>query len=557
MTILLSCLPSAITVTLVYLIVKKLTSKTPIAITSSLVLLGSAVFLTQATVLEEYAIAVMLLTVGVYFLIENKLRTGFIFLGLATAIHIVVLVITGLIWIGYAYKWNFLRTRTGWKELINLGLIFFIFGVLPYSLILLLMYLDTPRLMAGGFDWYHINGYFFGIGKGIVGTISVFDFPHRLLSGLRILIVSLGFAIIPLVYFLKDLRSVKKPGSLSGMTKYLLLAPAGFGLWYYLTCFDPGTWTFMLFGFPLIVVMIGIGLSKLSSNQVKLVALSAVVLIVTNGFLLNANKLAHDEPFASTYYQEVWALPDGSAIVIGPGAFSMTTIYAMTEGKDIVPLVWQVVEYGFKGYQQYLSDTWGVQGNTIAQLAEDAQNDGREIYIAFHEPDEEVDCFEWTPIPGNKFVKKIVGFTGFEPEYLSAEGPIIEGEAPTASDYLPLLAILVVISAAILLRKRIKEIYGKLRNPWCTRALWVVYVALIGLSYYPVKALFIAQEPVVWVTKASLTMNVILLFMAWGASCPIIAKKLNKPVWFGYAIMTPVFLALIFFLSLFGLETRW
>lgn len=417
MTILLSCLPSAITVTMVYLIVKRLTDKPLIAIVSSLVLLGSAVFLTQATILEEYSITVMLLTVGVYFLIKEKLKTGFIFLGLATAIHIVVLVITGLIWMGYAYKWNSFRTRAGWKKLINLGLIFLVFGVLPYSLILVLMYLDTPRLMAGGFNWYHINGYFFGIGKGIVGTISVFDFPYRLLSGLRILIVSLGLAIIPLIYFLKDLRSVKKPESLSGMTKYLLLAPTGFGLWYYLTCFDPGTWTFMLFGFPFIAVMIGIGLSKLSLNQVKLVALSAVILIVTNGFLLNADKLAHDEPFASTYYQEVWALPDGSAIVQGPGAFSMTTIYAMSEGKDVVPLVWGVVEYGFRDYQQYLSDQWGIQGGTIKDLAMDAHSDGREIYIAFYKESKEVKCFILSEVPGNKFVRKIIGFTDYVPSY--------------------------------------------------------------------------------------------------------------------------------------------
>ena len=80
---------------------------------------------------------------------------------------------------------------------------------------------------------------------------------------------------------------------------------------------------------------------------------------------------------------------------------------------------------------------------------------------------------------------------------------------------------------------------------------------LLGISYQPVKLLFITQEPTIWITKSNLTVNMILLFMAWGASCPIIAKKLNKPVWVGYAIMGPVLIALVFFMRLFGMETRW
>ena len=67
MTMILSCLPSAITVTLVYLIVRHLTNKESIAITSAMVLAASAIFMSQSTILEEYALAVMLLTLGYYF----------------------------------------------------------------------------------------------------------------------------------------------------------------------------------------------------------------------------------------------------------------------------------------------------------------------------------------------------------------------------------------------------------------------------------------------------------------------------------------------------------
>ena len=88
----------------------------------------------------------------------------------------------------------------------------------------------------------------------------------------------------------------------------------------------------------------------------------------------------------------------------------------------------------------------------------------------------------------------------------------------------------------------------------------VVYIttAVVGvLSYLPVKTLFITQEASPLVTESTLTVNMLLLFMAWGASCPIISKKLGKPRYWGYIMLTPVLLILVFFMSLFGAQPRW
>lgn len=433
LTILLSCLPSAITVTLVYLITKHLISqksriktvikatngiynhtvyrlKTPqssliIPIITSLVLLASTLFLTQSTVLEEYALSTMLLTFGLYYLIKDRIYTGFIFLGLATLVHITILPIAFIIWFIYLYKWASTKSQ-GWK-LIKLGITYTIFGILPYAFILLLMYLPTPRIYAGTLNWTEINQYFLGAAHNIVGTISVFDFPGRLSTFIRIIVVSLGLAVIPLFYFFTKPRNPSLP---------ILLAPLVFSIWYYLTCLDPSTWTFLIFGFPSLAIMVGIGLSKLKPAHLKLnlglITTSCLVLLLTNGVLLNANSLAKEQPWATNYLEELNSLENGSAVVVAPGPFSMALVYKITEGKNLIPIISGYTNQGFDSYLDYLKDEWGLTGNTTTEIAENAMNQGKTVYIAYQNPEqmEELKWFNYSEMYGYKFVKIVTGF---------------------------------------------------------------------------------------------------------------------------------------------------
>ena len=88
-----SCLASAATVSAVYLITLKLTSKQSLAIVSSLILLGAVVFTSQAVVLSEYPLPVMFTTLAfLFYLHDHRLPTA-IMLGLGSACHVMVMVI--------------------------------------------------------------------------------------------------------------------------------------------------------------------------------------------------------------------------------------------------------------------------------------------------------------------------------------------------------------------------------------------------------------------------------------------------------------------------------
>ena len=102
-TILLSVIPSAVTVALVYLIVTKLVNNKVIATTAALVLMGSAVFLTQSTILEEYALTTMLLTLSFWTYINSRRYLTALCWGLAVAIHVFVL---GAIFFWLIVEWR-------------------------------------------------------------------------------------------------------------------------------------------------------------------------------------------------------------------------------------------------------------------------------------------------------------------------------------------------------------------------------------------------------------------------------------------------------------------
>jgi len=303
-TVLLSCLPSAITVMMVYLIVCKLTNRVWCALTSSLVLLGCGVFLSQSTVLEEYALAIMFLTLAYFFYIQDKRKLTTLCLGLGVAVHIFVLPI--------AIFWLILECKQ-WKLWIVPAVIFVTIGITSYSLVPILMRLEGNLTITNlWLYWTSETG-------AVMGTLSVFDVPARILSVTSILLMSFGLALIPL-YF-----GLKKPYDTKRLTLIMVVC-----LWYCLTSLDPASWTFLNFGIPSAAVLIGIGLSRLTIRHTCVVVASALALVCVNGVFLNANTLTRQSPIATTYYNELVSLPDESVIAC-TGAYAFGVLYVMSE----------------------------------------------------------------------------------------------------------------------------------------------------------------------------------------------------------------------------------
>jgi len=368
-TILLSCLPSAITIMLVYLIVLKLTDKLWCAVASSSVLLGAGMFLMQSTILEEYASAVCFVTLAFYFYVNGKRKLTALALGLGTAIHALVVPIA-LMWFVFAFREG--RWRLWSKPLLT----YIIAGLLPYSLILILMYLDTPRLLAGGLTLQSMNEYFLGTGRAIIGTLSIFEVPNRLLAVAEILLMSLGLAWIALWY------GFKKPYNTA---KLMLVSTIVFMLWMHVTNMDPFTWTFLCFALPSATIICGLGLSQLRLKHTYVVSAGALVLVLINSVFLNANVLAQERPYATVYQQELMSLSDGSAIVMTAGAWSLGLFYVMSEHpeKNLIPIVFP---YGalddFPDYEVYMKEKFGLEGSNTLELTQDALDKGIDVYYA-------------------------------------------------------------------------------------------------------------------------------------------------------------------------------
>ena len=374
MTILLSVIPSVITVVFVYLITVKISGKKILGITASVVLLGSAVFLSQSTILEEYALAVMFVTLAYWFYLKDKKVLTALMLGLGTAVHIVPLAIAGL--------WMLLHLKQ-LKSWIKPIIVYIISGILPYLFILWLLAGNGFPFFGGyGLSLSSLSSYLSG--SGVFGTLSIFKFPDRIVDFTAIMLMSFGLAIVPAVAFFK-----KRPWE---MWQKLIFIVIFFSLWYYLTCLDPTAWTFISYASPFIAITAALGIAKLNKfGLTQLVIVGAIALMLVNSFALNATLLNKNEPLAVNYYKQVMQLPDDSVLLLNRGgAESMAIIYAISNGKDIIPIFFNNADCADndrdKNFAKWLQDKHGLKGLTTQELAASALMQDKEVFIVDNYP---------------------------------------------------------------------------------------------------------------------------------------------------------------------------
>ena len=366
MTILLSCLPGAVTVGLVCNIARRLTGRADLGVIAGGVLLGATIYLTQTTILEEYSIAIMFVVLGYWFYLRGQRKWTAVALALGTGVHIVVAPILAL--------WLIVEYREWRKWLVPLGL-YALLTAGSYSLILVLMAMESPPLLAGYLNFDSILQYFTGTAGAVIGTGSIFDFPQRLALATGMLVVSLGLCIIPITYAL---------GRPMARTTTLMVTTVCFALWFHLTSLDPVSWTFMCFGVPFMAVLGALGMSKLRMKHVRAVAIGAVALIVINCALMNAGQIAQERPEAGEYYEVIQGLPNGSAVMIYQSRYSLGLFYAMAEGReDLAPIVAFTAETPekFADYLGWMEEEYGIKGNSTLEMLGSAYGQGRNTYV--------------------------------------------------------------------------------------------------------------------------------------------------------------------------------
>ncbi len=356
MTLLLSVVPAAITVTLVFLTVRQLTHKLHLALLATLCLLGAGVFLSQATVLEEYSIAIMFTVAGYYFYLQEKRLLTVIMLGLGTAVHIAVPMIC-LIWLA--------MDKTNFKKWLKVIPVYILTGGLPYLLIAYLFEHTQFAMIAGGsLSLSAINSY---LGAAfVVGTLSINAAPMRILTITAFILSNLGVLAIAAITAFKGKKE---------QWRKLLLASSIFVIWYFGTSLDPTTWTYLAYAMPMLVILGITELSKWHKKWRVFTFASAAMLVILNSGLLNANTLSKQYPVARQYEQAINEIPDNSAVVIYRGGWeALGFMKAITEGKQFIPLYLgsSNIEHDalYDDYKTWLNGKYSIEGNSCQEMTQ-------------------------------------------------------------------------------------------------------------------------------------------------------------------------------------------
>jgi hypothetical protein len=350
---------------------------------------------------EEYALASMFMTLAVWFKLRGNEKLVWLALGLASAVHFLLAVVS-FIWLIVDWK--------EWRRNLRALPIYIVSGILPYSYVLILMAMDTPKMSAGNLSIEGLTQYFQGPAGRITGAISVYEFPLRLKDAGALLLTAFGVGIVPLIVGLKKHFN----------HKWLIFSPVAFLFLFYLTSFDRYNWTFLTMCVPVVCITIGWGLSKMRRSHIAYITVGTVALLMANSCLMNSNMLTNQYPVARETMNDIMALPNGS-VVVGIPRFTSIAWYCATLGKDVVPLATGYTDNKskFDDYIVYLNEEFSLEGNNSFEMIVSAWEDGREVYLATGTGSDPVSkelkaCYN---LEGSGMVQKITGFTGLLPSF--------------------------------------------------------------------------------------------------------------------------------------------
>ena len=316
MTFWLSIIPASLAIVLIYLAVKSLTNSIGLARISALIMLGALVMTTQAIVIEEYSFVLLMFCAALYAYSRKRHNWAVAFLGLAGAVHIIAIPVAVIFFVAHYREWKY------W---IKKAPIYIVTGILPYGLILFMMYADTPQWIAGSLSIDSILAYMSS--TTVIGRISIIDAPLRLFLLACFLLVTFGLAIKPAFLLIKKDRSNPFYNA--------LFLTACFAIWLYATSRDFTTYTYLFYAVPCGAILAAVGLQRGYGNKVA-VGLIAIMMILVNGVVYDVARIDDKDPIATTLYNEAMSIPDGSYVITARGGFhTFGLMYVVSQGKDI------------------------------------------------------------------------------------------------------------------------------------------------------------------------------------------------------------------------------
>lgn len=288
------------------------------AIIASLTYGGSALAVSQSTIIETYALATMLSVWAYYMSLKKRWLFTSIILGIGLAVH------PGLT----AFCWIVLfvanKAMRSWKWVLITGsfLLFYLYiplvGMLGESLSM------WGNETASGFAGNNIGMMLF-----IAGALSLWDLPKRVLDTVGIIGISLGFGSMIVAWYYIKLRKIRNA------LLWLILLPAI----YVAGNLAPQVYVYLLPSVAYGAIVVGIGLSKLHINWAYATAIVAVGLLVFNANYFDIGRTLDPNLSAQKFYdEELPKIKDGEIYLGGGWTWAIVYLYNKEEGRNIIPI---------------------------------------------------------------------------------------------------------------------------------------------------------------------------------------------------------------------------
>jgi hypothetical protein len=320
---LISVLATTIACTYIYLSVRQLLKNNTKArlygIVAALVYGGSCLVITQSTIVETMPLAVMAGVIAYYYHLKGRYTVASIFCGIGLAVHpFLGFIVWAVLWVGSK------QIRSKKNTIITI--LFFLF----YLYIPIVKAVNPGATIMWGNDT--AEGFFagtYGMVSMLVGGLSIYDLPKRILDTMGIVGISFTIGMIPLVWYFIKRHTYKDK------LFWLILIPIGF----FMINLSAETFVYMIVSVAFGAIAIGVGLSKLHINWSYATGAILLIVMVVNfnmydiGRTLDPNLSAH-----KFYTEELPKIKDGEIYMGGGWTWAIVYLYNHENGTNIIPV---------------------------------------------------------------------------------------------------------------------------------------------------------------------------------------------------------------------------
>ncbi len=290
------------------------------AIVGVLIFGGSALVISQSTIVETYALVTMLMTGAYYFCIKERWNMCSLMLGLGLAVHL-------LAGIAILVMFIFKEELRYWQcYLIVTGCLLFYF-YLPLSAMIRPEQPDMWGNMTSG----DIGKDLYGTFNSLFGSLAIYDFPKRLLDATGLLLASLGLAGVAIIHYFKKAKKLLK-----NVLFWLFILP----IIMYVIGLPNQTYVYVMPSIAIGAVIAIIGLARMEKKWLWSVFGVAIVLLGFNANYFDIGRTLDPELSATKYYnEELNKVPDGQILMPYYG-WEWAAIYSYNKEYDrqIIPV---------------------------------------------------------------------------------------------------------------------------------------------------------------------------------------------------------------------------